>query len=254
MRKAIRLAIAACITLLSLDTIIQFIDYLGRWEWLENKMLAHPHLSALFHGPMLPLFCLGACLAAVYGERYLKLPDIRAVYLNSRLNPDLSTATLQDAFDTEAKKSGWDKKEIGWHWLIEVRLSNHSETPATIEEIEAIVRVGGNKWIRWIFPFVRKTIRMKPIKDLTKFKASPHDDSREYTPLDGLLPKIKGTPLSKGVGYRGWMGFSGRATQGEMLDKPTLDVLLIDALDVTHKLLYRKDEESWDTSYHVLHD
>ena len=252
MRTVIRWVIRICIALLSIESIIALIDNLGRWEWLEGKMLAHPEIAALTHGPTFPLFCLGVCFASVYGERYLKMPDIRAIYLNCRLNPDLSTATLQDAFNTEAKTPGWDEKEIGWHCLFDVRLANHSETPVTIEEMEAIVRVGGNKWLRKIFPFARKKIRLKLIKDLSAFKAGPHEDNPGYTPLDCLLPKIKGVPLEKGVGYRGWLGFKGRATQGELFDHPVIDVTLIDALEAKHKLIYRKDEKSWDLSFNIV--
>lgn len=254
MRSFIRWIIAACIAILSLDTVLQVIDYAGRWEWLEGQMTAHPIFANLIHGPFFPMLCLAVCLVAVYGERYLKSPEIRGFYLNSRLNHDLSTVTMRDVFDTEERRPGWDEKEIGWHWIIEVRLSNHSDYPVTVEEVEATVKVGGQKWLRKIFPFLRKTIRMKPIKDVSQFQSSPHEDNPGYTQLDGLLQKIKGIPLTRGVGYRGWMAFSCRATQGEMIDHPTLDVFLVDALDVKHTLIYRRDEKSWDKSFDVLKD
>ena len=79
-----------------------------------------------------------------------------ARYTNSRIIPNLHTTTVQTVFDSEQKKPGWDKHEIDWYWFIEVRLGNESDTPITVEDVRGIVRVGGNKWLRWI-PGVRKT-------------------------------------------------------------------------------------------------
>jgi hypothetical protein len=158
-------------------------------------------------------------------------------------------------FDTEQKKPGWDQHEVDYFWLVEVRLANESETTITVEEIRGKVRTGGNKWLRNILPFVRKTIPAKHVADLTKFIIMPHGDQVGYEPVPSLLAKIANVPLVKGVGYRGWLCFSLRASQKDMLfDGPLLDVWLVDALYGEHRLIYKKDEKTWDSSFVISRD
>jgi hypothetical protein len=254
LRLTIKWAIRLCLLGLSFESIVRIVDYLGRWDWLEGAMVVHPIMASIVRGPTFPLLCLGVAILMVYGERYLKLPSVMARYTNSRINPNLATTPMQIVVDTETKKPGWDKQDIDWYWLIEVRLANESETPITVEDIEGKVRVGGNKWLRWLFPITRKYLPVKHVRDVTKFSTTPHEGHPGYEPLSGLLQNIKGVPLTKGIGHRGWLCFALRANQQEMHDKPSLDVWLIDALYGRHRLIYKKDDKAWDMSFDILRD
>ena len=106
MRSAAKWALRVCTAVLSIDAVVAAIDSFGRWEWLRSQLLAHPSIASTVHGPTFPLLCLGICILVVYGEHYLRLPDIKGVLLNSQSIPNLSTATMQDVFDTQAKKPG----------------------------------------------------------------------------------------------------------------------------------------------------
>jgi hypothetical protein len=237
---------------LSLDFLFAIIDNLGRWEWLETAMLGHPALAAVLRGPFFPLLCLGVAILAVYGKEYLKLPSVMARYTNSRTIPNLKTVSAKLLVDTQNETPGWNEQECGWFWLIEVRLANESDTPITVEDIEGRVRVGGSKWLRKLFPFTRKTLSVKHVKDVSRFDSSPHEGQPRYEPLKGLFESIEGVPLTKGVGHRGWICFSITATQRELNDAPVMDVWLIDALYGKHRLIYKKDETKWDRSFDVM--
>jgi hypothetical protein len=92
---------------------------------------------------------------------------------------------------------------------------------------------------------------MKHIKDVSKFVSSPHEDQPNYEVLSGLFQNIKGVPLKKGIGHRGWICFSLTVTQRELADHPLIDVWLIDALYGEHRLIYKKDEKTWDMSFDI---
>ena len=64
------------------------------------------------------------------------------------------------------------------------------------------MKVGGNKWLRKMLAFVRRTIELKHLQDLSKFRTYPQNNN-----MTSLFDSIKGVPLTKGVGYSSWVGF-----------------------------------------------
>jgi hypothetical protein len=251
MRRTIKWTIRICVLLLSIDSFVWIIGWLGRWKWIRGIAVTYPVASSLLHGPMFPILCLGVALVAVYGKDYLKLPNVRAKYTNSITIPVLKKITVKMVVDTQEQNPGWDTQDVEWWWFIEVRLANDSETAITVENIEAKGRVGGNRWIRKLLPFTRRTVKMKHIKDISNFVSSPHEGQPKYEGLPGLFKNIKGIPLEKGVGHNGWICFSLTATQRELADHPSIDVWVIDALDGKHQLIYKKDDKNWDRSFTI---
>lgn len=254
MRSVLKWTIRLAIAFLSIDALIAVADYAGRWQWLEQIMADHPPIASIVRSPTFPLLCLGVALLAVYGDKYLKLPSVIARYTNSRIIPDLRTTTWKVIFDSDSKTPGWDLHEINWFWLVEVRLANESDTAITVEDVEVRVRVGGNKWLRGLFPFLRRTIPSKLVRDVGKFHTAPHGEQTDYKKVDGLVGKLQGMPLEKGHGHRGWICVSLKTNQRHMLDRPLLDIWLIDALYGRHALDYKKDDAKWDMSFEMLHD
>src|SRR5271170_5191787 len=135
MRRGLRIFGYLLLSLLSADTLIAIIDWLGRWDWLRGTMLGHPHFAAFVKTPFPNLILLILGFSFLWAERRLREPKLIARYTNSRWMPDLHSATMQMLFDSSGATPGWDEHRFDWDWFIEVQMVNDSDTPATVDGI-----------------------------------------------------------------------------------------------------------------------
>lgn len=220
-------------------------------------MAGHPHVAAVMRTPFMYLILLAVGWVSLRAERQLKLPNIVAKFVNSRLVPDLSTTTMKTVFDSQAKKSGWDEETIDWDWFIEVQLANDSDTPATIEKVEARAIAGG------------RSVPVTHSEDFLKYSMDYGLDGQgnsiqtsfvgqaRYRPVPNLMKKIRGVPLTKGIGYRGWLRFKmPKVSQRDVNEKRIkMDIWLVDALEGRHKLYYKRNSDrEWDNAFFIFHE
>ena len=183
----------------------------------------------------------------LWSERKLKLPKIVARYTNARVFPNLHTATMRDMIDTETKTPGWEQRKLDWNWLMEVQLVNDSETPTTIDHVGAKVRIN------------RETKKAKLVDELSKFIIDMGYDANckscsfsgeQYRQLPDLLKTLQDKPLTKGIGYRGWIGFEVKQISQGDINRAKLDMSFVDALGDEHRVNHSKRaEQAWDNSF-----
>src|SRR3989442_4948590 len=173
--------------------------------------------------------------------------------------PNLHTATMKDLFDTEEKKIGWDERKLDWWWFVEIKLANESDTPTTIDTLGARVLTG-----RGICRRRQEDIHL--FQDVGKFKidmghkadcTSTAFSGEQYRQLPSLIKRIANVPLTRGIGYRGWLRCEVKqVSQKDMNSGRTkIDVWLIDALQGKHKVHFKKkSDHEWDQSFLILED
>jgi hypothetical protein len=258
MRQTLRLLGIACWLLVSVKTVIATIDWFARWDWLRDFLLSHPRLATLIRTPFGYWSFLILGFLFLYAERRLKQPGIVARRTNSRVIPDLHTATMKVLFDTEKKTPGWDEHRFDWDWFIEVQMTNDSQTPTTIDGLEVTVSVAEKRR-------KRRTIEAQHLEDLHAFnmdmafddQGNPHGKhfvGERYRTVPSLMAKIGDVPLGQEVGYRGWLHFKVKqVNQREMYGgKISINIWLIDAMQRKHKLHFEKnDERNWDRSFFI---
>jgi hypothetical protein len=170
-----------------------------------------------------------------------------ATYTNSRIFPDLHTATIGDMFNTESKKPGWDLKELNWHWFIEIKLVNESDTPVTVEEFEVRVRVKRQAKTAILLDDLGKWDMDMTFDDQATFHAFTGERYRE---IPGLTHKIKNRPLSRGVGHRGWIHIFVKQISQREIKRAAMDMWIIDALEGRHEVEYKKkNDQKMDRSF-----
>jgi hypothetical protein len=128
-------------SLLSINIVIDILDWLGRWDWLVAFINAHPRLASFVRTPIayLVLFILGFLF--LIGERRLKQPELFCRLVNMRTIPDLQTTPMAAVFESEHKTPGWDERKIDWYSFCEVQVTNDSDTPTTISGLEVRARI-----------------------------------------------------------------------------------------------------------------
>jgi hypothetical protein len=260
MRRTLHLLGMVFWYLLTFDILIACVDWAARWDWLNQFLAANPHIAAFVRTPFAYALLLFLGFLFLKAETKLKLPNITARFANSRTIPNLKTTTLEDVFKTESKAAGWDLRPLNWHWFLEIYLVNESETPVTIEDIEIEVKVG--KWPR------RKTIPAKLVQDLSRFQidmaldgtGQPHNKPFELPrrrPVPSLMEKIKGVPIAKWIGYRGWVRIElpGVSQKDINNGNTRIEIWLVDALEGKHKLNYKRHADTdWDNSFFIFYE
>src|SRR5450755_652334 len=214
---------------------------------MEAFMAAHPHFASIVKTPVSAMALVILGLGSMWAEKHLKEPNLVARYINSRMVPDLSSATMGDVFATENKEPGWDERRFDWDWFIEVQMTNASEISTTIDGLKFKVRIG-HLWNKRIFEALY-------LEDLDKFDRDmslndecgshgKHYAGDRYQPLPSLMLAVKNTPLRQEVSYRGWMHFKVfKVNQREVLSqKFLLDIWLVDAMQRRHELDFKKKD------------
>jgi hypothetical protein len=73
-----------------------------------------------------------------------------------------------------------------------------------------------------------------------------------FRSLESLTNKIKNVPLTRGIGYRGWLRFYIEQVSQEDISRLKLELRLVDSLDGRHTIRYKKrDEQQWDRNFHI---
>jgi hypothetical protein len=255
-RRTLQMLGYGLLCIFSVGTLIAIVDWFGRWDWFKQLMENHPRYAAFVRSPFSYLFLLFIGLMCLFAEIRLKKPRIVGKFLNSRITPNLKTTTMQVVFDSDAKRAGWDEHKLDWEWFVQVQLANDSDTPTTIEQVRVTV-VLKRKWGK------RERVRAEHSEDLDNFlidmgldeslNALPFEGER-YRKIASLMEQIRGTPLTKGIGYHGWLHFKVcQVSQKDMNGGHiSINIQLVDALEGKHKLDYRKDEESWNKRFLVF--
>jgi hypothetical protein len=163
LRQILRLIGFSFLSAVSLETAVAIVDWLARWDWLKAFMMDHPHFATFIRTPFSYLCLIVAGFLFLFAERTLKQPRLVGRYINSRLMPDLGSATMKTVFDSEAKRPGWDEARFDWDWFLEVQVTNDSETPATIDRVETKVWIG-KIWKRKFFDieYLASVVTSKP--------------------------------------------------------------------------------------------
>lgn len=258
MRQFLRLLGYSLLSIFTVDMIIAGIDYAGRWQWLTTVIDTHPHIAVVVRTrfALLPLLVIG--LLVLYAERKLKQPRLVARLINSRFVPDIHTTTIGDVFDTQEKKAGWDEKKLNWRWLAEVQVANDADTPATIEGIETRAWIRRRLWQR----NVKVSAKHDPNTDDYRMDFG-HDEQggdrpfqgTQYRKVDNLIEKTRNVPLTRGIGYRGWLRIDiSQVSQRDAKDLK-VDIWLVDALQNRHKVHFsRREQKQWDRGFYMLAD
>lgn len=259
MRQTFRILGTFLLSLLSLDIVVWFVDWMARWEWLENFISAHPYLDKFVHSPVVYLALLIGGFVFLQAEKWLKQPRIVARLTNSREFPNMHRVTMKTVFNEAEHQPGWDLEKLDWEWFTEIQLANDSDIPTTVDDVEVRVRVGHRWWFK-------KKVQAEIVRDMQGYikdmghdanaNSTPHTDA-QYVPLDSLLPKINGKPLTRGIGHDGWLRFDVRQISRRDMNnnRVHMDIWLVDALQGKHKVSYkRKSNEGWDRNFLIFED
>jgi hypothetical protein len=259
-RRLFRLLGFACWSLLSVGTVIAIIDWFARWDWFNLFMLNHSRIAVFIHTPFTYLVLLVLGFLFLKADRELNQPKIVAKFVNARMFPDLSTTPTSVLFDTEMKTPGWDEVKIDWEWFIEVQLVNDSDAPTTIENVEVRTTVG-SKWRKESVPSTHT-------EDFDRFSIDMgldvhgNPNNRQYPkprhrPVPSLMQEIRGVPLTKGIGHRGWLRFNlPQVSQRDANSgRVKINIWLIDALEGKHKLYYKpQSDKEWDNTFFMYRE
>lgn len=208
-------------SLLSLDILVGFLDWLGRWDWLVAFIGAHPYLASLVRTrlPYLGLLILGFLF--LRSEQHLKQRKLLVRLMNSRTIPDRHTTPMVAVFESEAKTPGWDERKLDW-----LRSQTIQMLRLRFQEWRLVARIR-RKWFR------NEPVQIKHYEDFDKFMMdtgldvnikSIHHSGDRYREIPSLLAKIRDVPLSRGIGHRGWLRFRlSQVSQKDMGD-PSLQI------------------------------
>ena len=120
-------------------------------------------------------------------------------------------------------------------FLFEVHAVNRSENAVTVQRIIAEAEIGG----RWIPLTLNKDLHdyqiefEKELVDNPGFIGGQRPRVAELEP--NLAETLDSAVMSKGIGYKGWLGFGAEISADEDLKKPIpYRITFIDALDCSH--------------------
>lgn len=251
MHNFIKWSVRAVLTALSIDAFVVVADGIGYWSWLTQVINSHPRLALIIRGPFFPILCLGACILIVYGERYLKLPDIRATYLVLKFIPRTGIGGLGLLDEVNAKVLGTPNYKLDCDVLVEVYMVNHSDAPVTIKEFKgalfpdrSVIRVWRWRWERG------RGIALLHNPHTSEFQTEvyvPRGPKRvfghietNYAELKSLCAELEGVPLLRGHGHRGWLRFEAKDLNREDAENVDVKLVAVDAFDGEHTVLVTK--------------
>jgi hypothetical protein len=254
LRRTLHLLTVGFLSVFSIQTIVSIIDWLGRWDWLETFMANHPRLAAYLHTPVSYLALLALGLGPLWAERLLKQPRLIAKLSNSRFVPDLTTTPMRLFLESQSKRPGWDKEKLNWEWFPEISVVNDSDNPTTIERVEVQAWTKRNWWSRK----EKVAITQKQV-DEYEIDLSIDENFKplsckgnHFRSIESLSDRINGIPLTRGIGFRGWLRFHVDQVSQADISRLKLETFLIDSLDGRHRVQHKKsDENRWDKNFHI---
>jgi hypothetical protein len=147
-------------------------------------------------------------------------PILAAHFLRLHLMP---RSPLQSMVDQVFKAAGRADYETSCDFLFKIFLVNTTDNPATVKNVTAEAQIGG-EWKA-----------LTPIEDLTDYQLElgegPQAPRKDLTNLAKI---IDGVPLTRGVGYRGWLRFELVADRKVLFEKVSSRVQIVDALGGSH--------------------
>ncbi|GEM_PF-7072474 len=179
-----------------------------------------------------------ACLVIIYGDKYLSWPDIRAEILRVELHPKLGLVPVK-MMDEIYKIVGNDTYSIDCDLMAEVFLVNYSETDVTIRDFVGTIKVKSKK------------VALLRAEDFSRYTLKTVKKTHEqgfanvqttYTPLGDLIQQLTGTPLRKGIGHQGWLGFTAKGLDRKEAEKVKFDLYVVDALGHRHPIRVKKSK------------
>ena len=245
MRKTLRWTIRVSLILLSLASAARIADYSGEIEWWSAALAHHPWLNAVVRGPIFPLLLTAVCLLSVYGEQFIKQPDLKSRFIRIRLYPRVGLAGLQ--MMDELMEKVFKKPNYGYDCdiLVELSIVNESDTAVTVDSFEIELT------------HENEVIPAKEINDVSTFQLQFKDvtqrensrtvvkDKRE--PLKDLRAELQGEPLSKGFGRKGWVRFEVKDFDRKKMETAKLKLWVVDAFELRHPVTIRKGKALDDT-------
>jgi hypothetical protein len=168
----------------------------------------------------------------IYGEKYLKWPDIWAEILRIELHPKFGLVPVK-MMDEIHKIAGRETYDIDCDLMAEVFLANHSETEVTIRDFGGYIKTKSKK------------IRLVRADDFSKYTLKIDSKAQHqgfatvqtsYTPLQDLIQGLAGVPLRKGIGHQGWLGFTVKSVDRKEADTAKFDLHVVDALGHKHPI------------------
>ena len=204
MRNVLRIVGYGLLSIFSADLFVAIADWSARMEWVKSVLDRNPHTARFVRSPLFMGLLLLLGFGFLWAERKIKLPRIRARFMNCKLVPRLRTMTPQAVFDAEEEKPGWDKHQGTWDWFVDVLLTNESDTPTTIEEVDVrlqkIRKFWGVRLPSWL-P-CRKTYPCRLVQGVDdhwihKSVLDIYDQADSEIP--SLLAAIKNIPITIGI-------------------------------------------------------
>lgn len=217
---------------------------------------SHPALAIAIRTPLFPGMCLGICILVVYGEKYLKRPDIQAEFLRVHyFPPGVSTALAY-----EVMGQGQETFPIDCDVIAEIFLVNAAEHEVTIRKFSAEVLIPHpwlfriSQWMSAKFPKRRIKLSENTNLDQYTLKTEKTDASGStqtvYQGLADLLERLRKTPMKRGIGYTGWIGFTAQNMDRKEAQRVQIRIKAVDALGYTHPVR-TKDDNSFEENEHA---
>lgn len=240
MRSATKWVLRAILALLSFDSLLRLVDWGSRWDWLEGALAAHPYLALVVRGPLFPLICVLACVVIIYGERYLRISDIRAEIIRIELHPKLGLVPVK-MMDEIHRIAGSETYNLTCDLMVEIFLVNHSDSTVTIRSFGGSIKTKS------------KTILLVPAEDFAKYTLKIERKNRSsgfqstetcYEPLLDLNHKLHGIALHRGVGYQGWLGFTANELDRKEAEAVKFNLYVLDSLGNRHRIRSTKSKAS----------
>jgi hypothetical protein len=191
------------------------------------------------------------CIVIVKANAYLSAPDIWAKCQQASLQPKFEQVTgtglvgLVDALNKAPANIDFDL-------MLRIDLVNRSETAASLS-FDGYVKVNGKKTaLNHCRDFRNYSIEERR----RKYKPNGDYELEDFrTPLVSLLETIGNKPLTRGVRYDGWVGFTVRDLNKHLNHNIKLKLWVVDAFGGKHPVIVKRklldsDKENIQLIYH----
>lgn len=240
MLRAAHVVKGVFLSVFTIQAAIWLMDWAGRWQWLTDFLRQHPLCDKFAHSPVGYAMVILLILGSASAEKLVKLPRIKAQLVNAVLEARVSSVPMSALFSKDA----WDETHpIDWDWFWEVTVVNQSEIPTTIESVR--VRLSPRRG----YTFRAKVVRF--VNDLTGYRFDNQKadflDGGQDRPIPSLMSEIRRVPLTRGVGYRGWMRFEIlQATRAEC-NALEIRAWLVDSFGQPNEIEFKKNsDKKWE--------
>jgi hypothetical protein len=110
MRRTLNICGYILLSLFTVDGIIAVADWSARVQWVKDMLDHHSSLAGLVRTPIFMFVLLVAGFFLLWSERKLKLPRIKARFMNCQLVPRLRTISANAGGPPLRTLQGWDSE------------------------------------------------------------------------------------------------------------------------------------------------